>query len=108
MKGKTLVNAVRENTANFPNLCNLTLYLYDDKGNCSTDEDVTFVNDLFVNNSKEKTRFVKFLNKLEKETPASLSATITQSHVILFSDCSFGKPNLFSRNAPMDPMDYMD
>ena len=95
MRGSTLVMGVRENMAKYPNLCKMIIYLYDDEDKEHLGADAEFVEDLFAHNANERTRFIRTLDVLEKDTPVFISVKITESHVILFYKTA--NPKLFSR-----------
>ena len=99
MRGSTLVNAVREDTSKYPNVCRMNLCLYDGKDRQDLGEDAVYVEDLFANNANERIQFIKALDGLEKETPSSLNVKITEAHVILFYKDEHSIPKRYSRKS---------
>ena len=95
--GKTLIKAIREDVKKYPNISSMVLDLYDAKDRVTIDREVEFSEDLFKNNLNERTRFIEYLNTLEKENPEGMSAKITEFHVILHYQTPFAK--LFSRKS---------
>ena len=103
MRGSTLVNAIREDMAKYPNVCRMILYLYDEDEQEHIGEDAEYVEDLFIKNPDEKARFIEALDNLEKDVPVFLVAKITEAHVILFYKTP--KAKIFSRRKPLNPLD---
>ena len=97
MRVSTLVNAVREDSAKYPNLSQMPLHLYNDEDELNLEGYAVFVEDLFANNAYERTRFINALGYLERnaDTHCFLRAKITESHVILFYRTAYAK--IFSR-----------
>lgn len=103
MRGITLVNAIREDMAKYPNVCRTLLSLYDGDDEKHIGDDAVFIEDLFAKNPNERARFIEVLDALEKDTPSIIVAKITENHVILFYKTP--KPQIFSRRVPFDPLD---
>lgn len=104
--GKTLIKAVREDIQKYPNISSMLLDLYDEKDHITTDKEVDFAWDLFVNNPNERTRFIEYLNTLEKDKPRCIGVKITEFHVILHYPTPSAK--IFTRKNFINPLDYMD